>query len=180
MSKKLRVVLAQLNLLVGDITGNLQKHLHAAITARDELSADVIVFPELSLTGYPAEDLLLRKGFITETQAALTKMSAEIKDIYCLVGHPQHLDHHSLLNTCSLIYNGKIVSQYAKQRLPNYGVFDESRYFTPAHTSSVIPIRGIPTGLLICEDLWKLEPTREAAAQGARLILSPNASPLVG
>jgi NAD+ synthase (glutamine-hydrolysing) len=176
MSKKLRIVMAQLNLKVGDITGNLQKHLDAAITARDKLSADVIVFPELSLTGYPAEDLLLRKYFVAQANAALSKLRSEIKDIYCLVGHP-YTDEQHLFNSCSLIYNGKTIGRYSKQRLPNYGVFDECRYFTPGEKSCVLPIRDIPTGIVICEDLWKLGPTREAAAQGAKLILSPNASP---
>lgn len=176
MSNKTRIVLAQLNLTVGDIQGNLKKHIDAAIKARDDLSADIIVFPELSLTGYTPEDLLLRKQFITDTQAAFKKILTEIKGIYCLVGHP-HLENHHLYNSCSLIYDGKLISQYHKQRLPNYGVFDEGRYFTPGQPAFVIPIRGIPTSFLICEDLWKLDPVRDAAAHGARLILAPNASP---
>lgn len=176
MSTKLRIVMAQLNLHVGDIAGNLQKHIQAAITARDKHSADVIVFPELSLTGYPPEDLLLRKAFIDETNAALNKFISEIKDIYCLVGHP-HTDRQHLYNSCSLIYNGKIAGQYSKQRLPNYSVFDECRYFTPDNKSCVLNIKDIPVGLVICEDLWRLGPTHDAAAQGARIILSPNASP---
>lgn len=176
MTKKIRIAMAQLNLLVGDISGNLQKHIHAAITARDELAADIIVFPELSLTGYPAEDLLLRKAFVDEANAALNKLNSEVKNIYCLVGHP-HSDHQHLFNACSLLYNGKILAQYAKQRLPNYSVFDECRYFTPGQQSCVLPIQGLPVGIVICEDLWKLGPTRDAATHGAHIILSPNASP---
>lgn len=176
MAKKIRVVMAQLNLHVGDIAGNLQKHIRAAITARDTLSADVIVFPELSLTGYPPEDLLLRKAFVAEANAALDKLTSEITNIYCLVGHP-YTDHQHLFNSCSLIHNGKILGRYSKQRLPNYGVFDECRYFTPGEQSCVLPILDMPAGIVICEDLWKLGPTRDAAAQGARIILSPNASP---
>jgi NAD+ synthase (glutamine-hydrolysing) len=176
MSHKTRIVLAQLNLIVGDIQGNLKKHLDAATHARDHLSADIIIFSELSLTGYAPEDLLLRKQFIVDTQLAFKRMVSQMKGIYCLVGHP-HADNHHLYNSCSLIYDGKVVNQYHKQRLPNYGVFDESRYFTPGQPAFVVPIRGIPTSFLICEDLWKLEPTRDAAAHGARLILAPNASP---
>lgn len=176
MAKKLRIVLAQLNLHVGDIKGNLEKHLTAAAHARDQLSADVIVFPELSLTGYPPQDLLLRKKFIDDAQAALLELTAEIKDIYCLVGHPQP-DPRGLLNTCSLIYNGNVLGRYAKQRLPNYGVFDEARYFKPGNTTCVLPIKGIPVGIVICEDVWTPDPIHQAAKQGARLILSPNASP---
>lgn len=176
MTSKLRIVLAQLNLPVGDIAGNLQKHIDAAITARDKHAASIIVFPELSLTGYPPEDLLLRKKFIADAMAALHKLQKEVKNIYCLVGHP-YTDNHHLYNACSLIHNGKIIGRYAKQRLPNYGVFDESRYFTAGTESCVLTIESMPTGIVICEDLWKLGPTQDAAARGARLILSPNASP---
>lgn len=176
MTQKLRVVMAQLNLKVGDITGNLEKHIRAAIKARDELNADVIVFPELSLTGYPPEDLLLRKNFIADAQSALQKLTADIKDIYCLVGHPTQ-SSKGLLNVCSLIYNGNMLGQYAKQHLPNYGVFDEKRYFVRGHGHCVVPIKDIYTGIVICEDLWTPGPTREAADHGARLILAPNASP---
>ncbi|RDI48798.1 NAD+ synthase [Aquicella lusitana] len=173
---KLRIVLAQLNLKVGDIEGNLQKHIKAAVTARDALSADIIVFPELSITGYPPEDLLLRKAFIQQAETALQTFIAEIRGIYCLVSHPQSTAR-GLYNACTLIYNGEILGTYAKRHLPNYGVFDEYRYFTPGDTPCVVPIKGIPTGLVICEDIWFPEPVQLAAAKGARLILSPNASP---
>lgn len=176
MTKKLRIVLAQLNLAVGDITGNLEKHLRAAIRARDEFAADIIVFPELSLTGYPPEDLLLRKKFISDAQQALQQFTAEVKNIYCLIGHPQVCEK-GLFNACSLIYNGQVLAQYAKQHLPNYGVFDERRYFIPGNTPSIIPINGIPISLNICEDIWIDGPIEQAAAQGAQLILIPNASP---
>lgn len=176
MSNKMRIVLAQLNLKVGDIKGNLEKHFQAAVTARDTLSANIIVFPELSITGYPPEDLLLRTDFISDANSALKKMTAEIKDIYCLVGHP-HAHNQHLFNACSLIYNGKIIGRYSKQRLPNYGVFDECRYFSPGDQSCILPIHDMPTGFVICEDLWKLGPTQAAAARGAKIILAPNASP---
>lgn len=176
MTKKIRVALAQLNLTVGDIQGNLEKHLRAAAAARDELSADVILFPELSLIGYPAEDLQLRKSFIDDAHAALKKFSSEIRGIHCVVGHP-YSDGHHLYNACSLIHEGKTSARYAKQCLPNYGVFDECRYFTPGTASAVASIHGIPVGLLICEDIWRLNPAHSAAAQGAQLLLIPNASP---
>src|SRR5262245_27127919 len=107
MTKKIRIVLAQLNLPVGDIKNNLEKHIRAAVNARDHYFADIIVFPELSLTGYPPEDLLLRKSFLSEATEALRKFQSEVKDIYCLVGHPYTNNQH-LFNSCSLIYNGKI------------------------------------------------------------------------
>ncbi len=176
MAKKLRVVIAQLNLLVGDLAGNLQKHIQAAKTARDQYQADLIVFPELSLTGYPPEDWLLRKSFIDAAHHSLQQLKDAVPDIYCVVGHP-HATEAGLLNACSLIYNGTILGRYAKQHLPNYDVFDEYRYFIPGNASCVLPVRGIPVGFVICEDLWQPGPAQQAATQGARLIISPNASP---
>ncbi len=176
MIKKLRIVLAQINPIVGDLNGNLEKHIRAAITARDELSADIIVFPELSLTGYPPEDLLFRHSFIRDTEKTLAKFVNEVKDIYCVVGHPKNY-RKKLYNACSMIFNGNIMGSYAKQRLPNYGVFDECRYFKPGQKPCVVPVHGIPIGLVICEDVWTPAPIRQAVAHGARLILAPNASP---
>lgn len=176
MSKKLRVVLAQINVTVGDITGNLAKLIESANTARDQLAADVIVFPELCLTGYPPEDLLLRQSFLDAANAALNTFKTEVKDIYCVVGCP-HATSKGLFNSCAVIYNGTILGRYAKQYLPNYGVFDECRYFVPGDSACVIPIKSIPVGILICEDLWHASPIQQAANLGARLILIPNASP---
>lgn len=176
MTTKLRIVLAQINLTVGDIAGNLRKHLEAAKSARDELHADVIVFPELSLVGYPPEDLLLRKSFIKESDAALQTCITEIRDIHYVIGHP-HAGKHGLHNACSFIYNGSILCLYAKQRLPNYGVFDEDRYFKPGNKPCVVNIKGIPISVVICEDLWGPSPIEHAVSEGARIILSPNASP---
>ncbi len=176
MAKKLRIVLAQLNPLVGDIQGNLAKLIDAAHTARDTHKADIIVFPELCITGYPPEDLLLRKDFLDAAASAINEFKSQVQNIYCVVGHP-HATSQGLFNSCSLIYNGTILGRYAKQHLPNYGVFDECRYFTPGNSPCVIPIQGIPVGIVICEDLWHAPPIQQAATQGARLILSPNASP---
>jgi NAD+ synthase (glutamine-hydrolysing) len=176
MAKKLKITLAQLNLTVGDIQGNLQKLIASAEKARDELQSDVIVFPELSITGYPPEDLMFRKAFIDEATAALYEFKAKVKNIYCLVGHP-HATSQGLYNSCSLIYNDTILGRYAKQHLPNYGVFDEYRYFIPGNTPCVVPINGIPVGIIICEDLWFPSPIEQAANQGARIVLVPNASP---
>ena len=176
MTKKLRIVLAQLNLTVGDLAGNLKKHIDAANKARDELAADIIVFPELGLTGYSPEDLLLRPSFIADTQASLNKFIDAAKGVHCLVSHPLKTAT-GLYNACSMIYDGKILGCYSKQFLPNYNVFDEYRYFDADNKACVIPINGVPIGLVICEDVWMPGPTREAVQQGARLILSPNASP---
>lgn len=176
MPKKLRIVLAQLNFCVGDIQGNLSKAIHAAKTARDDLHADVIVFPELTITGYPPEDLLYRKDFITEAATAIDKLKTEVEGIYCLIGHP-FSNSTGLHNSCSLIYNGTVVTRYNKISLPNYGVFDELRYFNPGNLPCVIPIQGIPIGIVICEDAWNANVVQQTANQGARIILDLNASP---
>lgn len=175
MTDRLCIALAQCNLVVGDLAGNLKKHIQLAKEAL-ALTADVIVFPELSLTGYPPEDLLYRHDFIEAIQDTLETLQQNIPDIYCVVGHPLPT-HEGLQNACSVFLNGKMLARYAKQCLPNQGVFDEKRYFVPGKNVCVLPVRGIPTGLVICEDLWHYGPVEQAAAAGARLILSPNASP---
>lgn len=172
----LRMVLAQLNPIVGDIEGNLKKHIEAATMARDQWAADVIIFPELSLSGYPPEDLLFRESFVHATQQALHDFTTCVHDIYCVIGHPhKHMQH--LQNACSLVHNGKILGCYAKRHLPNDGVFDECRYFVSGTTPCLLPIKGLQVGLLICEDLWHPQPIRQTVAQGARLIIAINASP---
>jgi NAD+ synthase (glutamine-hydrolysing) len=176
MSKKLRIVMAQLNFTVGDIQGNVAKHIQAAITARDTLHADVIVFPELSITGYPPEDLLNRQSFLDDANDAVNELKLQIQNIHCVIGHP-HANSKGLYNACSVIYNGTILGRYSKQHLPNYGVFDERRYFVPGESHGVISIHDIPVGIVICEDLWFAGPVQQAANHGARIILSPNASP---
>ena len=176
MSKKLRVVMAQLNFLVGDIRGNLQQHIDAALTARDSLQADVIVFSELSLTGYPPEDLLLRQAFLEECNQALNEFKTSVTGIHCVVGHP-YANSKGLYNSCSLLYNGTILARFNKKFLPNYGVFDEQRYFIPGEPQGAVLIHDIPISVIICEDLWFSAPAHEAAAKGARIILCPNASP---
>jgi NAD+ synthase (glutamine-hydrolysing) len=176
MPKKLRVAIAQLDFFVGDVAGNLKKHIAAAEHARDELKADVIIFPELSLSGYPPEDLLLRNAFIEECNTALATFQATVKNIHCLIGHPYHTPD-GLFNTASLIYNGLVLLRQTKHHLPNYGVFDEKRYFRQGHSSGTVQIHDVPVGICICEDLWYAGPIQQAATQGARVILCINASP---
>lgn len=172
----LRVVLAQLNFTVGDIVNNTDKHIANAIIARDELGADIIVFPELSITGYPAEDLLLRTDFLQAAAHAVERCRREITGIYCVINYPKHSEE-GLLNCSAIIYNGEIIDTYAKMRLPNYGVFDENRYFIPGSSTCVIDIKGVEVGFAICEDLWFKTPVELACFAGAKLILAPNASP---
>lgn len=178
MKDKLKIVLAQLNLTVGDIQGNLKKHIDAAISAREQHHADLIVFPELGITGYPPEDLLLRKTFIDEAVQATKTFASEVQGIHALIGHP-YPGNRGLLNSCSLVYNGTVLGHYAKQYLPNYTVFDEDRYFVPDTESCVVEINGVKTGLIICEDIWFQEPASKLAAQDAKIILCINASPFI-
>ncbi|MDA8561969.1 NAD+ synthase [Gammaproteobacteria bacterium] len=172
----LRIVLSQLKFSVGNIQNNLIQIIDAANLSRDSFLADIIVFPELTLTGYPPEDLLFRNDFLKESDDALNKIRETVKDIYCVVGHP-HKTNEGLYNACSVIYNNKILGTYFKQHLPNYSVFDENRYFISGNKTCIVNIKNIPVGITICEDIWFDEPIKNAANGGAKIILSPNASP---
>ncbi|MGJ8646397.1 MAG: NAD+ synthase [Marinomonas colpomeniae] len=172
----LRIAMAQLDMLVGDISKNTQSVIDAACKARDEERADVVVFPELTLTGYPPEDLLLRPSLEPRIESALTKILAEVRDIYVLIGYPRHIDGE-LFNCAGVIYQGKILAEYAKQKLPNFLVFDDKRYFREGQDVGIVNIKGVNVGLSICEDIWHPEPIAQAKAAGAELILNLNASP---
>ena len=172
----LRLVMAQVDLLVGDITANTERVIAAAQRARDEQKADLVVFPELTLTGYPPEDLLLRPGLQLRVDEALDRICAEISGIHVLVGHPEQTSA-GRYNTASLVYQGKIVARCRKRHLPNYSVFDEKRYFIPGEGFCVADVAGVRVGVSICEDIWMPEPARAAADAGARLLVNMNASP---
>jgi NAD+ synthase (glutamine-hydrolysing) len=172
----LRVVMAQLDFLVGDISGNADKILAAAAEARDRLHADLIVFPELTLTGYPPEDLLLRPGFVGQVEPAVQRLRAGIQGITAVVGYPAATPE-GLRNSAAAIGAGAIQALYHKHLLPNYSVFDEKRYFVPGATPTVTTVKGVRIGLTICEDVWQPGPASRAAAAGAQLLLNLNASP---
>ena len=172
----LRIALAQLDLWVGDIAGNAARVIEAASEARDVLGARLIVFPELTLTSYPPEDLLLRPGLTRAVEQALERIAPSITGIAVILGHP-HPHAGSLYNACSLIRGGMVAATYHKQQLPNYGVFDEKRYFSPGSAPTVVSIEGVPTALSICEDIWVEGMAAQARAAGARLIVNINASP---
>ena len=176
MTASVRLVLAQLNLQVGDISGNLQRLVRAAVQARDELKADVIVFPELALCGYPPEDLLLRSNLQQRIERALQQLAERVTGIRMLVGYPW-LQDGQCFNRAALIADGAVVAHYDKQRLPNYKVFDEKRYFSEGSAPCVMDIGGLPVALSICEDIWHPEPLQQAREAGARLMLTLNASP---
>jgi NAD+ synthase (glutamine-hydrolysing) len=172
----LRLALAQTNLLVGDIGGNADTLFRLATRARDELNADLVLFPELAVTGYPPEDLLLRDGLYARVDAAVTRIRRQVSGIDVLIGLPER-DGKAVYNACILLRDGDIVASCRKRNLPNYAVFDEKRYFREGPGMTVVDIGGIPTGVTICEDIWEPGPARAAAAAGARLLLNVNASP---
>ncbi len=163
-------------MFVGDIQANADKCIGALKTARDTHRADVIVFPELALTGYPPEDLLLRPGFYSRVSAALEELVQQVKGIDVIIGYPEKkID--GTFNAAAVISDGKIIARYYKQHLPNYSVFDEKRYFNPGNSASLVNIKGVPVGITICEDIWMPHPAEEYAQQGAGLIINLNASP---
>ncbi|MFN3785744.1 MAG: nitrilase-related carbon-nitrogen hydrolase, partial [Thiothrix sp.] len=178
MQKKnltLRLALAQLNVCVGDIANNLEQVLAAIAQAKTQ-HADVIVFPELVLAGYPPEDLLFRPDFLAQMRAALDSVAAATFGITAIVGVPLCRDG-ILRNLACVLRDGQTVGEYAKQCLPNYRVFDEKRYFTPGTTSMVLEVAGVKLGILICEDIWEDAPIQQAVAAGAQAVFVLNASP---
>lgn len=176
MKNHLKISAAQINPIVGDITGNTEKIIASAIYARDQQQADLVIFPEMALTGYPPEDLLLRQELYKKTKIALKQLQTKIKNIYIILGAPTKINQHCF-NTAMVIYNGKVLANYHKQQLPNYGVFDEKRYFTAGTKTCVVKIKGVRTAIMICEDLWFKERVLTAKNLGAQLLISINASP---
>ncbi len=168
--------MAQLDFLVGDIQGNADRILAACRRARAELAADVVVFPELALSGYPPEDLLFRAHFLDDVDEAMARLTGEIAQVTAIVGHPLRHDGQ-LYNAASVIRDGRVIAAYHKQRLPNYSVFDEKRYFTPGDSPCIVSLEGIPAGITICEDIWSAGPAMQASRAGARLLINLNASP---
>ncbi len=174
MRRKIRLTIAQLNLTVGAIDANTDQIIAALQQARGE--TDIILFPELSISAYPPEDLLFRPAFYAAIQAALARIVTETGEFYALIGHP-HREGRRLYNAASLIRKQKIIHTYYKQNLPNYGVFDEKRYFSAGNEPCLFEINGCRAALSICEDLWAGEPVRQAAAAGASILFNINASP---
>ncbi|MCH7735782.1 MAG: NAD+ synthase [Chloroflexi bacterium] len=185
MARTFRLALAQINPTVGDITGNTAKILDYLERAR-EAQADLIAFPEMATTGYPPEDLLFKKSFLTDNVAAMEKVAAASKGIAVVLGyvHILSLERQSeevgprVTNAAALCYGGKLVDTYHKIFLPNYGVFDEQRYFQKGSECPVYRIGGVAVGVNICEDIWyPVGPTSVQCQAGAELIVNINASP---
>lgn len=168
--------MAQLDFLVGAIPDNTRKIIDACNEARYRYGAEVVVFPELALTGYPPEDLLFRPHFMEHVQAAIARLCAGIGGVTAIIGCPL-LEGSLLYNAALVIRDGAIVAQYKKQLLPNYSVFDEKRYFTPGGQPCVIDLGCLKAGVTICEDIWQEAPARQAAAAGAQILINLNASP---
>lgn len=173
---QLTLSLAQINVLVGDIPGNTRQVLAMAERAWREQQADAVIFPELVLTGYPPEDLLLRPSLALRIDQALEELTAASLPLTLVVGYPRYRNG-KLYNAAGVITQGMLVAEYAKQFLPNYQVFDEVRYFTAGDTPVVFDLGGIPTALSVCEDIWYPQPIQQARTAGAELMLNLSASP---
>lgn len=173
MSRKLKLALAQLNWVVGDIEGNCERML-ATVKAQED--ADLVLFSELALCGYSPEDLLFRPDFQQRCEEQLVRLEQASKKTAIVVGHPWW-QNGTIYNALSFFYQGELQARYFKQQLPNYGVFDEKRYFQQGNERCVVPFKGYHLGLLICEDIWINEPIDALKQAGADLVLSINASP---
>ena len=171
----MQIALAQVNVLVGDIAGNVAR-LRKAITQAKADGARLLVCSEQVLCAYPAEDLVLRADFQRAIDRGLRELADAARGIALVVGHPAR-DGDVLYNAASVLLDGQVLASYRKQRLPNYLVFDEKRYFSEGHETCVFTLDGVRIGLLICEDLWYPEPIAAAKAAGADFIVSPNGSP---
>ena len=176
MSESLRIALAQLDLLVGDVQGNLTQVVNVARRAQQEHRADLTLFPELALSGYPTEDLLFHRGFRAQIDQALAQLCREVPAGQLIVGFPEY-GESSIANAAAVIAAGRLVAVHRKAALPNYKVFDEKRYFQPGAEPTVLSIKDFHIGVLICEDMWVAEPARRARLAGAELLVVINASP---
>lgn len=174
----IRIAMAQFDFPVGDVAGNTERIIEMIGQARDEYGAGLVMFPELAVSGYPPEDLLLRPGFLYECEQAMTRIAVACRGITAVVGWPQAAGA-VVYNAASVLRDGLVEQTYRKRELPNYAVFDERRYFDvdPDGGSCVFEVDGIPVGLLICEDLWFAEPLADTVRAGAQLVVVPNASP---
>jgi len=174
----LRIAMAQFDFPVGAVAKNADRIIEMIAAAREEYGADVVLFPELALSGYPPEDLLLRPGFLADCEAAMQRIAQAAVGIVAVVGWPQAAGA-IVYNAASVLRDGGIAHTYRKRELPNYAVFDERRYFDvdPDRDNCVFELKGAQVGLIICEDLWFPEPIAQTVAAGAQVVLVPNASP---
>ena len=178
MNKPLRIALAQFDFPVGAVDQNATRIRELIAEARDVHRADVVLFPELAVSGYPPEDLLIRPSFLADCDAALRTIAREVHGIVAVVGWPESAGA-VVYNAASVLRDGRVEATYRKRELPNYAVFDERRYFSvdPDGAPCVFDVGGTQVGVVICEDLWFAEPIARTVQAGAQLVLVPNASP---
>ena len=180
MADKFRIALAQINVVVGDVSGNTDRICAAVDEAHEMHAADLVVFPELAVCGYPPEDLLFQAGLRRQIAPALERIKASthasVANIAVLVGYPEY-EGQTIYNSSALFADGEQQANYRKRCLPNYSVFDEERYFQPGDAPVVADVNGVAIGLAICEDIWEAEPCASLADAGAELIVSIHGSP---
>ncbi len=176
MSSPVTFALAQLNLWVGDVEGNVDRIVRAAEQARDGLGASLLACTELALIGYPPDDLLLRSGMPAQIEAGLARLCERVRGITLVVGAPEYADGQ-IYNAAFVLRDGQVLARYRKQHLPNYGVFDEQRHYRAGHEACVFEHEGIRIGITICEDIWVAGPATQARRAGAELLINLNASP---
>jgi NAD+ synthase (glutamine-hydrolysing) len=174
--RQVRSVMAQLNLVVGDVDGNTSRIVAAANEARDRYRADLVMLPELAVSGYPPEDLLFHSGMRLQVAHSLERLKQEVRGITLIAGYPEY-SGAKIFNSAIVIRDGKVLANHRKACLPNYRVFDEKRYFTPGTDPTLIDINGVRAGVLVCEDAWDSAPARQAREAGAQVLLIINASP---
>jgi len=172
---RLRIGLAQLDLLVGDVQGNATRVIETARNAQ-VMATDLLVFPELTLSGYPPEDLLFHRGFRRQVDAGLEAVRREVRGPDVLLGYPEY-SGLNIFNSAAFVSGGEVLATHRKNELPNYKVFDEKRYFRAGTGATLVSCRGFRLGLLVCEDIWEADAARAAREQGAEILLVINASP---
>ena len=176
VSQQIRCVMAQLNLVVGDVDGNTSRIVAAANQARDRYRANLVMLPELAVSGYPPEDLLFHSGMRLQVARSLERLRQEVRGITLIAGYPEY-SGAKIFNSAIVIRDGTVLANHRKACLPNYRVFDEKRYFTPGTEPTIVEINGVKAGVLVCEDAWDAVPSRQARAAGAQVLLIINASP---
>ena len=176
LTRQVRCVMAQLNLVVGDVDGNTSRIVSAANEARDRYRADLVMLPELAVSGYPPEDLLFHSGMRLQVASSLERLKQEVRGITLIAGYPEY-SGAKIFNSAIVIRDGKVLANHRKACLPNYRVFDEKRYFTPGTDATIIEINGMRAAVLVCEDAWDSAPAYQAREKGAQVLLIINASP---
>jgi NAD+ synthase (glutamine-hydrolysing) len=168
--------MAQLDLVVGDVDGNTSRIVAAAAAAREQYRADVVMVPELAVSGYPPEDLLFHSGMRLNVGRSIERLKQEVRGVTLIAGYPEYVGT-KIFNSAIVIRDGMVLANHRKACLPNYRVFDEKRYFTPGTEPTLVDLNGVKAGVLVCEDVWDAEPARQARAAGAQVLLVVNASP---